>query len=256
MSRVSLKKPLIAFFLNSLEQESSQKLCAEQIESLAAYLENDPHSASVDALVEIVADATAAIVPAPSIFSELRSSGSVSSNFSFTTTEATSVRLSRLQADEDEMALSRTKGNILQYLLSILYLMDRTPVNKSERFFLDISPQLGLERYRHFLRISPGALRQLTALIETHSIFHDAGVFEQARIQKQLAVALRRFGRIFFGRVSNFYSTDVRYWRGNGSAIHATYLHRLNGDLVEESHCLARSCGADTNDAACEREVP
>jgi hypothetical protein len=103
------------------------------------------------------------------------------------------VRLSRLQADEDEMAISRTKVGILQHLLSIQYLMDRMRFTKSARFFLDILPQLERNRYRHFLRISPLALQKLTALIEHHPIFHASGVFEQAPVQKQLAVDLRRF---------------------------------------------------------------
>ncbi|KAF8465514.1 hypothetical protein BDZ91DRAFT_658991 [Kalaharituber pfeilii] len=115
---------------------------------------------------------------------------------------------------EDEIL----KGLIAQWLMRHRYLRLRGNLNKTKAFSLGILPELDVDRFRQFCRMSPEGFEYVYTRIKDHVVFTNNGNRKQVDPSFQLAVALHRFGSET-ANGSSCMNTGQIFGIGQGTAV-------------------------------------
>src|SRR5262249_3703715 len=101
--------------------------------------------------------------------------------------------------DEDDLGIVidwSTPVEMLAVIKKTRYLESRLPVPKSNHWVEEILPNLDDNRYRQQIRVSRSAFNFILRSIENHPVFRNNSPNEQLPIERQLHIALWRFGRL------------------------------------------------------------
>jgi len=93
----------------------------------------------------------------------------------------------------------------------------RQPIPKSDKWFMEVLPELDDNRFRHFLRVTRKDFGIILNQIESHDVFNGENYKKQFPISKQLAITLYKLG--FDGSGSSLCNAAAMFGIGDGGTI-------------------------------------
>ncbi|KIJ29464.1 hypothetical protein M422DRAFT_188421 [Sphaerobolus stellatus SS14] len=120
-----------------------------------------------------------------------------------------------IKAGYQLLPLSQLTLSVLQNLHSSRFLEERRHIPRTQeqlKLTLSVYKQQFPDLFKSFLRIQPTTFDALLLTIQNNSVFHNQSQNEQIAVDRQLAVALYRFGH--FGNAASL--TKVACWAGMG----------------------------------------
>ncbi|KAJ8583205.1 hypothetical protein M405DRAFT_696350, partial [Rhizopogon salebrosus TDB-379] len=125
-------------------------------------------------------------------------------------------------SDEESLALTQYITDIGN-LYATRYLQERVPIPKSSELlnlllstYKDNHPQI----FRSYLRIYPSCFDNLVAILSEDSVFHNHSNNPQMPVDRQLAIALYRFGH--YGNAASTWKVALQFGVSFGMAILVT----------------------------------
>ena len=113
-----------------------------------------------------------------------------------------------------------TPEELLEFVYAQRYLEPRTSVPKSRDWIENILPKYDDERFRQMLRVSRHAFEFVLKSIESHSVFQTNSSAKQFPVERQLQIALFRFGR--FGNAASVKDVSRTFGVSEGTVVNAT----------------------------------